>query len=91
MRKTLRIRITGKVQGVWYRQHTREKALELGVSGWVCNESDGSVSVTATGDASVLEKLVDWCHTGSPRSQVSGITIQEELLQEFDSFIIKRL
>lgn len=90
MRKTLRIRVTGKVQGVWYRQHTREKALELGLSGWVCNEKDGSVSVLVTGESSRVEELANWCRTGSPRSQVSGITIQEELLQEFDSFIIRR-
>ncbi|MCB0783112.1 MAG: acylphosphatase, partial [Flavobacteriales bacterium] len=45
-----RMVVRGRVQGVWYRKHTREKALELGLRGWVMNQPDGSVLVEAEGD-----------------------------------------
>lgn len=90
MRKTIRISVTGKVQGVWYRQSARDKAQALELTGWVRNEPDGSVSVVVTGESEVLASFADWCRTGSPKSKVSGITIQEALLQEFDSFMILR-
>ncbi len=90
MRKTLRISVSGKVQGVWYRQHTLEKASALGLTGWVCNETDGSVTVMATGNPTDLDTLVEWCHQGSPRSRVSGVSVQECPLAEFKDFRIDR-
>lgn len=90
MHKTLEIRVTGKVQGVWYRQSTRDKALEFGLTGWVRNEPDGSVLILASGEPADLERLADWCRTGPPRARVSGITIQETAEEKFSSFIVVR-
>ena len=53
-----RMVVRGRVQGVWYRKHTREKALELGLRGWVMNQPDGSVLVEAEGDPLALDALV---------------------------------
>lgn len=90
MQKTLEIRVTGQVQGVWYRQSTRDKALELGLTGWVRNEPDGSVLLVASGEAADLERLAGWCRTGPPRARVSGITIHELAAEKFSSFIVVR-
>lgn len=69
----IKIQVTGKVQGVFFRKYTKSKANELGLSGWVRNEPDGSVSILACGDEVRLNELVDWCHTGSPGSEVEKV------------------
>ncbi|MFA5352023.1 MAG: acylphosphatase [Candidatus Gracilibacteria bacterium] len=69
----LELKITGKVQGVWYRDHTRKEALRLGLKGFARNETDGSVTIIATGKKEKLQQLREWCETGSPKSEVSSV------------------
>lgn len=69
----LELKITGKVQGVWYRDHTRKEALKLGLKGFARNEADGSVTVVATGNKEKLRQLAQWCETGSPKSSVNSV------------------
>lgn len=90
MLKTISIIVTGKVQGVWYRKYTVEKALELGISGFVKNLPDDSVYILATGTDETLNALVQWCYTGSPKSRVVKVEVKEESLQSFDDFTIER-
>lgn len=90
MQTTLSIIVSGKVQGVFYRQHTKEKAKQLNITGEVKNMPDGTVSIIATGRKEQLEKLVRWCKEGSPNAVVTDIIINELPLQEFDHFIITR-
>ncbi|MFM2139169.1 MAG: hypothetical protein RJA57_1476 [Bacteroidota bacterium] len=71
--RSVRFTIRGQVQGVFYRQHTCAKAGELGITGWVRNMRDGSVLILATGTEEQLNKFSDWCHRGSPRSQVTAV------------------
>ncbi len=87
----VKIIITGRVQGVSFRDFTRRKALSLGISGWVRNLPDGrSVEVEAEGDRGKLEELTKLLKQGPPLS-----TVQETMITwgtysgEFEGFLIK--
>jgi len=69
----VRIRVHGRVQGVWFRAHTRDAGRRLGVAGWVRNEADGTVAAVAEGSRASCEALVAWCHEGSPLSRVERV------------------
>ncbi len=84
------IRITGHVQGVYYRAHAKEKAEELGVFGTIHNEQDGSVTIEAEGATEQLSKLVRWCHKGSPGAEVRSVAVQTGECKGFTHFFIKR-
>lgn len=70
--------MTGRVQGVFYRDSCRQMARRLGVHGSVRNLSDGSVEVVAEGDRDAVEQLLLWCREGPPRAIVTGLTITDE-------------
>ena len=70
--------ITGRVQGVYFRQSTRSTALACGVSGWVRNRSDGTVEIVAEGPGDALENLVLWCSKGPEMAQVRSIERVDE-------------
>jgi acylphosphatase len=89
--KHYNIRISGRVQGVFFRKHTVEKALELGVKGFVRNEANGDVYCEAEGEELVLEQFVQWCHQGSPMSIVKDVKVEEGELHHFSVFEIQRL
>ena len=88
--QTIRIKIEGEVQGVFYRQSTQEKALKLGIKGTVRNCEDDSVEIIATGAKEQLEKLISWCWKGPPKATVTNVTMQELSLQPFNNFSIIR-
>lgn len=88
--QTIKIKVEGRVQGVFYRQATKEKAIELGVNGTVMNCDDDSVEIIATGDQDQLEIFIEWCRLGPPRAMVTNLTTQELPLQEFKNFSIIR-
>lgn len=87
---TIGIRVSGKVQGVFFRQATKEKANELGICGRVRNEENGDVFILASGKAHQLDQLVDWCRKGPPRARVTGVERVELPLQEFQDFAVDR-
>lgn len=72
-RLRLRLRITGRVQGVWYRGATEQEARRLGVDGWVRNLPDGSVEALVEGDAAAVRALAAWCRTGPPGARVHDV------------------
>ena len=82
--------MTGKVQGVFFRQSTQETATKLGIKGTVKNCDDDSVEIIATGTKDQLDKLITWCKQGPPRAKVSDVTVQELSLQSFHNFSIIR-
>ncbi len=90
MKKTVRIRVTGKVQGVFYRQSTKETAKALGITGEVRNEDDGTVTVIATGTNEQIQRLADWCKIGPRKAVVESVDMDEEELKEFSDFRIVR-
>ena len=87
--KHLKIEVIGRVQGVSFRYYTREEAQRLGVKGFVKNCADGSVYIEAEGNETTLEQFVQWCHKGSPFSQVNRVIVKEEALSQFQSFEIR--
>lgn len=72
-----RLRITGRVQGVWYRAWTAEQAQALGLSGFVRNRKDGSVEAVLKGPAETVQAMISKCHDGPPLAQVEDIVVEE--------------
>jgi acylphosphatase len=90
MKKRIHLIIKGRVQGVWFRASTQEKAMELGLTGWVRNRRDGSVEVMAEGDAIKVEELKNWCYKGPRGAMVSQVDSEElEFLGDLDRFEIR--
>ena len=73
----VRARVTGRVQGVFYRASTCDRAAELGVVGWVRNRADGSVELEAEGPREQVEQLIAWCRTGPPGARVAGVDVEQ--------------
>ena len=87
----VRLRIEGRVQGVFFRASTQDHAKRLGLNGWVRNCPDGSVEVVAEGARSQIENLIAWCRQGPRGAQVSNVGIQwEEFSGEFTDFRVTR-
>ena len=76
--KKVRIRVIGRVQGVFFRMYTKKKAKELELAGWVRNETDGSVLIVAAGDDQKVEQLISWCYQGSPWAKVLKVDVKNE-------------
>lgn len=85
-----RIKVKGKVQGVFYRASTQAKAKELGLNGWVANEEDGSVLIEAEGEVQKLDKLLEWCRQGPGAAVVNDVEYEETEPQAVSGFEIKR-
>jgi acylphosphatase len=79
MRETRRVRllISGRVQGVYYRASTVDRARQLGLGGYARNLPDGRVEVVAEGDAQRVQLLIDWCHEGPPAARVGWVEVSE--------------
>ncbi len=86
--KNYSIRVYGKVQGVFFRANTVRMATGYGITGWVKNEADGSVSICAQGIENKLMRLLKWCETGSEYASVSKVDCIEKELEVFKSFRI---
>ncbi len=86
MLKHLNIGIFGRVQGVAFRHHTQLKADALHLYGFVRNEPDGSVYIEIEGEKESLDQFVDWCHQGSPRSEVNRVEVKTGNLKYFSNF-----
>jgi acylphosphatase len=85
----VRLVISGRVQGVWFRDSTRRQAVSLGVAGWVRNLPDGNVEMVAEGAEESVRKLVHWCHRGPSAAKVTRVDQTEEAWRgEFNSFDI---
>ncbi len=84
-----RIRVIGKVQGVFYRASTRKKAHELGINGWVKNETDGSVLIAAEGEENQLKALIEWCKQGPAHARVIEVRFEQIKPQGFKEFRIE--
>lgn len=88
--QTIYIQVEGRVQGVYFRKATCEKAIALQLSGWVRNLPDGTVAIEATGHPAKLAELEAWCHTGPARAVVARVSCQQRPLQPATGFRIIR-
>ena len=77
-RKTVRLSITGRVQGVWYRGWAVDQARELGLHGWVRNRRDGSVEAVVSGAPERVDELIARCRNGPPSAAVARVHVTPE-------------
>jgi acylphosphatase len=75
----MRVRVRGRVQGVFFRAETRARAESLGLAGSVRNAADGRVEAVFEGEAERVESMVEWCRRGPDGAIVDGVeTVSEE-------------
>ncbi len=82
---TVRLAITGRVQGVGFRESMRVVAEALEINGWVRNCEDGSVEAITQGNEFAIEQLVAWCHNGPPGANVKFVNA--DLVESGETFI----
>lgn len=82
--------VSGRVQGVWFRQGTAEQAATLGVNGWVRNLPDGRVEAWLEGEEQAVRALARWLEQGPPKAAVSGVQVQEQAPQGYTDFEVRR-
>jgi acylphosphatase len=82
----LHVRITGMVQGVFFRAWTAERARELGVSGWVRNAPDGSVEAHLEGEKWPVQQLIEQLHGGPPTAKVVTVAVEDADFKRIDGF-----
>ena len=85
-----RVVISGRVQGVLFRQSARANALELGLSGWAHNLLDGKVEIVCEGDSKRVEEFIQWCKKGPSLARVERVNVSfEEYKGEFQNFEVR--
>lgn len=83
----VRVFVKGKVQGVFFRQALKVKAIQNDVFGWVRNLDDGRVEAVLEGDEEKVNTLVEWCHGGPANARVEDVDIRnEKYSNEFSKF-----
>jgi acylphosphatase len=83
------VRVTGRVQGVFFRAWTAEQAQALGITGWVRNAPDGSVMGHLEGEKPAVQQLIELLHRGPPSAQVAAVDVEVVELEISDRFEIK--
>lgn len=76
--KRVRVRIHGRVQGVFFRSETQSRARSLGLAGWVRNSPDGSVEAVFEGRPEAVESMVAWCERGPSGALVDHVDVAWE-------------
>jgi acylphosphatase len=90
-KKSYSVQLFGKVQGVFFRASTKEKAESLGINGFVRNESDGSVFIEAEGEEDNMRSFIEWCNHGPILARVDKCIVKEIEVKNFNGFNIKQL
>jgi acylphosphatase len=89
MKTRVHVLISGRVQGVWYRASTKQKADALGIIGWVRNTAEGNVEAVFEGEQAVIDEMITWCWQGPPQARVSDIKILRSRSDErFTGFVV---
>ncbi len=86
--KRVRILVTGKVQGVFYRKSAQSKATALGLAGWVKNLENGGVLAEVQGEPFGVEEFIRWCRQGPDRSMVTRVETESVPLRMEKGFRI---
>ena len=84
-----RVRVYGRVQGVFFRQWTVKQADALGVSGWVHNAPDGSVEAHLVGEEEAVARLVEHMRKGPPQARVDDVTVEPVEPETVEGFSVK--
>jgi len=88
--KAVKILVHGKVQGVFYRKKTQQKAKELNVQGWVKNNTDGTVEIFVQGPELEVLQMIEWCKQGPKNAAVSQLDTQDSTPENYSDFNILR-
>jgi acylphosphatase len=88
--ETFHLLISGKVQGVFFRETSRRLAEKLNVKGWIKNTSDGNVEALVTGDEKALNDFVNFCKEGPERAAVDEVKVSKQQRIDFDKFEVIR-
>ena len=81
--------VSGRVQGVSFRDATRSQADQLGLSGWVRNTQDGQVEAVFEGDADTVRQMVDWCESGPSSADVEDVSVENEQPEGLSGFEVR--
>lgn len=82
--------ISGRVQGVWFRASTKQKAEQLGLKGWVRNTNNGCVEAVFQGNENQVSEMINWCRYGPPLAKVDKVNVIKKKSEDlFKDFIIK--
>ena len=84
-----RVVVSGRVQGVWFRESMRQVAERHGVAGWVRNAPDGTVQAVLEGSSEAVARIVDWCRIGPPDASVEDVVSTDEPPEGLVSFDVQ--
>jgi acylphosphatase len=84
-----RVIVSGRVQGVFFRDSTRRRAESAGVAGWVRNTADGTVEAIFEGEDSAVEEMIAFCRSGPGRAEVSAVDVEGERPEGLSSFEVR--
>ncbi|MGI9414535.1 MAG: acylphosphatase [Hyphomicrobiales bacterium] len=76
--RTVRVRISGRVQGVWFRGWAAQTAEALGLAGWVRNRRDGTVEALFSGEEAMIDQMIAACHIGPSHADVEEVDVTTE-------------
>jgi acylphosphatase len=83
------VSVSGRVQGVFFRAETQNRARSLGLSGWVRNAPDGTVEAVFEGPSDRVRSMLDWCRRGPRHAEVEDVAVEWEEPQSEDGFRIR--
>ena len=89
MKRSVKINIYGRVQGVGFRYSALQKANEMGITGFVKNRTDGSVYMEVEGEKDLIEEFISWCKRGPSWSRVDDLKVMDIPFNNYRSFCIK--
>jgi acylphosphatase len=81
--------ISGRVQGVFFRDTARQRAESAGVAGWIRNTPDGTVEAVFEGETEVVDELVDFCRRGPSGAEVASVEVEEEQPEGLSGFEVR--
>jgi acylphosphatase len=84
-----RVRVYGRVQGVFFRQGAVNQARTLGVDGWVRNAPDGTVEAYIKGEQTAVEQMIGWMRRGPSNARVEDVSVQEAELEDLTGFSVR--
>jgi acylphosphatase len=87
--KSVRVAISGRVQGVGYRAWVEQRAIDLDLKGWVRNRADGSVEAVLAGPADVVETMIELCRKGPRLSAVTRIETSAVAHEDWPDFSVR--
>lgn len=88
--KQIQATVHGRVQGVFFRDYTRREAQRLGLTGWVKNDWDGTVSAVAVGEEASLNLFIEFLHRGSPQARVTQVDVTWDAAEQaFEEFSVR--